>query len=73
METILGTVTGLKEVTPYRFWVRMSSAVVRVLALDEIVRMEYSWGEEHFLTYGVVTEVVASWDGTISSGYQEEA
>ena len=73
METILGTVTGLKEVTPYRFWVRMSSAVARVLALDEIVRMEYSWGEEHFLTYGVVTEVVASWDGTISSGYQEEA
>lgn len=73
VETMLGTVTGLKEVTPYRFWIRMNSSVARVLALDEIVKVEYSWGRDTFLAYGVITEIVASWDGTISSGYQEEA
>ncbi|MEN3186486.1 MAG: ATP-binding protein [Atribacterota bacterium] len=73
VEMMLGTVTGLKEVTPYRFWVRMNSSVDRVLSLDEIVKIEYSWGRDAFLAYGVITEIVASWDGTISSGYQEEA
>lgn len=73
METMIGTVTGLKEITPYRFWVRMHSAVARVLSLDEIVRVDYSWGMEAFRAYGVITEISASWDGTISSGYQEEA
>ncbi|MGQ9474289.1 MAG: hypothetical protein ACUVRN_09620, partial [Candidatus Caldatribacteriaceae bacterium] len=73
MDAILGTVTGLKEVTPYRFWIRMHSSVAQVLSLDEVVWVKYSWGGDTFLSYGMITEIVASWDGTISSGYQEEA
>lgn len=73
MDAILGTVTGLKEVTPYRFWIRMHSSVAKVLSLDEVVWVKYSWGSDTFLSYGMITEIVASWDGTISSGYQEEA
>lgn len=71
----IGTVTGLREVTPYSFWVRMhpSFSSNSIIRLENIVRVDFQWGEEEFRTYGVVNEVVASWDGTVATGYQEEA
>uniref|UniRef100_A0A7V3YL34 ATP-binding protein n=1 Tax=Candidatus Caldatribacterium californiense TaxID=1454726 RepID=A0A7V3YL34_9BACT len=69
----IGTVTGLREVTPYTFWVRMRPAFASGIRLEAIVRVDFSWGEETFRLYGVVNEVVASWDGTVTTGYQEEA
>ncbi len=73
MSEMIGTVTGLREITPYRFWIRLHSSRNRVFGLDEVVKVEYSWGEQKFVAYGMITEIAASWDGTISSGYQEEA
>lgn len=72
MEAI-GTVTGLREVTPYTFWVRMHPSFASGLRLEALVRVDFSWGNESFRLYGVVNEVVASWDGTVTTGYQEEA
>ncbi|MEN3202640.1 MAG: ATP-binding protein [Atribacterota bacterium] len=72
MEAI-GTVTGLREVTPYTFWVRMHPAFSSGIRLETIVRVDFSWGSEVFRLYGVINEVVASWDGTVTTGYQEEA
>lgn len=69
----IGTVTGLRAVTPYTFWVRMHPAFASGIRLETIVRVDFSWGDETFRLYGVVSEVVASWDGTVSTGYQEEA
>lgn len=69
----IGTVTGLREVTPYHFWVRMRPAFSSIIRLEAVVRVDYSWGGEEYRTYGVVDEVVASWDGTVTTGYQEEA
>lgn len=69
----IGTVTGLREITPYTFWVRMHPAFSPGIRLETLVRVDFSWGDEAFRLYGVISEVVASWDGTVTTGYQEEA
>lgn len=70
---VIGTVTGLREVTPYSFWVRMHPTFASGIRLEALVRVDFSWGNDVFRLYGVINEVVASWDGTVTTGYQEEA
>ncbi|MCX6091213.1 MAG: ATP-binding protein [Candidatus Atribacteria bacterium] len=72
MGYIVGTVTGLKEISPYDFWIRVNSEQ-RVPGLDDIVRVDYEWNGTSFRTYGIITEIVTQWDGTVSTGYQEES
>ena len=73
MSEFIGTVTGLEEINPYCFFVRVNSSYSSTVALDQVVRVDYRWGDREFHAYGMITEVKAKWDGTISTGYQEEA
>ncbi len=68
----VGTVTGLKEISPYGFWIRVNSKTA-VPGLDDMVRVDYEWNGCAFRAYGVITEIVTQWDGTVTTGYQEEA
>ncbi len=63
----------LEEINPYCFFVRVNSSYSSTVALDQVVRVDYRWGDREFHAYGMITEVKAKWDGTISTGYQEEA
>ena len=73
MDEFIGTVTGLEEINPYCFFVRVNSSYSSTVALDQVVRVDYYWGDREFHAYGMITEVKAKWDGSISTGYQEEA
>jgi len=72
MEQIVGTVTGLREVSPYSFWVRVSSAGVTP-AVDDLIRVDFERKGKKFSLYGMVVEITTMWDGTVTTGYQEEA
>ncbi len=66
MSEFIGTVTGLEEINPYCFFVRVNSSYSSTVALDQVVRVDYRWGDREFHAYGMITEVKAKWDGTIS-------
>ncbi len=72
MPKLVGTVTGLKEISPYSFWIRVNSGQP-VPGIDSLIQVDYQSGEKKFRIYGVITEVVTAWDGMITTGYQEEA
>ncbi|HSV32343.1 MAG TPA: ATP-binding protein [Atribacteraceae bacterium] len=72
MERLIGTVSGLQEITPFAFWVRVNTGST-FLGLDDVIKVEYRHNGCPFRVFGVITEVVTRWDGTITSGYQEEA
>ena len=72
MAEVLGTVTGLRGISPYEFWIRVNTQTL-VPGLDDMIRVDYEWNRRIFRAYGVITEIVTQWDGTITTGYQEEA
>ncbi len=73
----VGSVSGLKPITPYDFWIRIdieesSSLPVRMLQIDDMVKVEFSYERFKKITvYGVVVEIETRWDREGMRGFEE--
>lgn len=73
----IGSVSGLKPVTPYEFWVRMdldeeNGFPVKMLQVDDMIKVEFYYGRFKKITsYGVVVEIETQWDKEGMKGFEE--
>ncbi len=73
----VGSVSGLKPITPYDFWIRIdieesSSLPVKMLQIDDMVKVEFSYERFKKITvYGVVVEIETRWDRDGMRGFEE--
>ncbi|KUK13643.1 MAG: ATP-binding protein [Synergistetes bacterium] len=73
----IGSVSGLKPITPYEFWVRVeldekTGKPLRMLQIDDMIKISFSYDRfKEVTTYGVVVEIETKWDRDGMKGFEE--
>lgn len=73
----IGSVSGLKPVTPYEFWVRMdldeeTGFPLKMLQVDDMVKVNFHYDRfKRITSYGVVVEIETQWDKEGMKGFEE--
>ncbi|MCS7233118.1 MAG: ATP-binding protein [Synergistetes bacterium] len=73
----MGSVSGLKTITPYEFWLRIeideeNGEPLRMLQVDDMVKVNFNYGNfKRVTTYGVIVEIETRWDSDGMRGFEE--